>query len=152
MPFSKYLMAFRRLDASTAQTGGNQSVSQFFIFPTCHCAAIDLPFSHYYSINLKSLLLNLRDRNRPQELLITLLKVIISDLSKGYSSEYETVRHWLTVRGAMTRLEHNPPTGWTDFPIRTDCKNKQLRVGSWFFLIAIKYLQNESPVVYWWWR
>ena len=68
-------------------------MSQFFVFPTCHCAATDLSFSHYYSINLKSLLLNLRDRHRPKELLITPLKVIISDLSKSYSSKYETVRH-----------------------------------------------------------
>ena len=35
-------------------------MSQFFVLPTC--AAIDLAFSYYYSINLKSLLLNLRDR------------------------------------------------------------------------------------------
>ena len=69
-------------------------MSQFFVFLTCRCAAIDLSFSHYYSINLKSLLLNLRNRHRPlEELLITLLKVIISDLSKSYSSKYETVRH-----------------------------------------------------------
>ena len=42
MSISKYSMAFRRLDASTAQTGGRQPerVSQFFVLPTC--AAIDL--------------------------------------------------------------------------------------------------------------
>ena len=51
------LMAFRRLDASTAQ-----SVSQFFVLPTC--AVIALSFSYYYSINLKSVLLNLWDRHK----------------------------------------------------------------------------------------
>ena len=97
-------------------------MSKLFVFQTCHCAAIDLSFSHYYLINLKSLLLNLRDRHRPY--LITVLKVIISDLSKSYSSEYETVRHLIdSERGAMTRLERDPPTGWTDFRLRTDCKN-----------------------------
>ena len=39
-----------------------EHVSQFFVFLTC--AAIDLSFSHYYSIKLKSLLLNLRDRRK----------------------------------------------------------------------------------------
>ena len=68
-------------------------MSQFFVFPTCHCAAIDLSFSLYYSTNLKSLLLNLRDRHRPKELLISLLKEIISDPSKSYASKYETVQH-----------------------------------------------------------
>ena len=65
MSISKYLMAFRRLDASTAQTGGNwglERVSQFFVLPTC--AAIDLSFSYYYSINLKFLLLNLWGRHK----------------------------------------------------------------------------------------
>ena len=65
MSISKYSMAFRRLDASTAQTGGRQRerVSQFFVLPTC--AAIDLSFSYYYSINLKKfVLLNLQDRPR----------------------------------------------------------------------------------------
>ena len=37
-------------------------MSQFFVLPTC--AAIVLSFSHYYLINLKCLLLNLRDRPR----------------------------------------------------------------------------------------
>ena len=77
-------MAFRRLEWRQPER-----VSQFFVFPTC--AVIDLSFSHYYSINLESLLLNLRDRRLTEELLITLLKVIISDLSKSYSSEFETV-------------------------------------------------------------
>ena len=39
-----------------------ERVSQFFVLPTC--AAIDLSFNYYYSINLKSLLLNLRDRHK----------------------------------------------------------------------------------------
>ena len=55
-----------------------------------------------------------------------MLKVIISDLSKSYSSECETVRHLIdseTPRGVMTRLESDLPTGRTDFRLRTDCKN-----------------------------
>ena len=59
-------------------------MSQFFVFPTC--AAIDLSFSHYYSINLKSLLLNLRDRHLRASN-NTFEGNFISDMSKPYSSE-----------------------------------------------------------------
>ena len=39
----------------------------------------------------------------------------------------------------MTRVERDPPTGWTDFRLRSDCK-KQLLIASWFFLIIIECL------------
>ena len=39
-----------------------ERVSQFLVLPSC--AAIDLSFSYYYSVNLKFLLLNLRDRHK----------------------------------------------------------------------------------------